>query len=856
MSAYSELTAVLGPTNTGKTHLAVERMLARSSGMIGLPLRLLAREIYDRVVKEKGRNAVALITGEEKIAPASARYFICTVESMPLDMRVAFVAIDEVQLAADPDRGHVFSDRMLNMRGTEETMLLGASTVEGLIRRLVPDADIMQRERFSTLRYAGPAKITKLPRRCAIVAFSAESVYAIAELLRRQRGGAAVVLGALSPRTRNAQVALYQSGEVDYLVATDAIGMGLNMDIDHVAFARMRKFDGRRRRMLDAPEVGQIAGRAGRHMNDGTFGVTNDLGPMTPDLIDAVENHLYKPVTQAFWRNKALDFDTPKLLLRSLQQQPDRLQLVRTREVEDQRALAALMKNTAIGGRTTTRDRVRLLWDVCQIPDFRKVSPDHHAELLAQVFTRLTDGDGVLPQEWIAGQLNRLDRLDGDIDTITTRIAYIRTLAYIAHRSDWLDDAAGWRDQARDLEDRLSDVLHERLIQRFVDRRAAVLNRKDFNTDSMLAGIKVSGEVVVEGYPIGRMTGFVFEADGNASAQEARAILAVAERAAVQDAERRVSLLEAASDADISLLEGGRIGWHGAPVARLTAGDGILKPRVVLIENTLTSGAMKRRAEARLTDWLTGHVQRRLKPLFLVQPQALSGAGRGLLYRLHEGLGQCCRTAAGDQVKALTDADKSIFAKAGIRFGYETVYAASTLKPGPIRTKAALWAAWKKETTPVLPPGQVLAHPVDYCQNEAWFSMGFRRSGPVAIRVDRAERLFAEARRRGREAPVEASASLADIAGVSVDHMPAVLSSFGFKPVDTPQGKRFRLPHQRARRGPDGALGKNRRPTSKPPTINTASPFAKLAALKVSSGAGASPAAKTAPKAKGNRQHP
>ncbi len=844
--------AVLGPTNTGKTHLAIERMLGYPTGMIGFPLRLLARENYDRIVRQTSVRDVALVTGEEKIIPPNPRWWVCTVESMPVDLPVDFMAIDEIQLCADPDRGHIFTDRLLNARGLFETMFMGADTVRGLLSSLVTDLQVETRPRLSTLTYAGAKKLTRLPRRSAVVAFSVNEVYELAELVRRQRGGTAVVLGALSPRTRNAQVQMYQEGEVDYLVATDAIGMGLNMDIDHVAFARMRKFDGRRRRMLDAPEVGQIAGRAGRHMNDGTFGVTNDLGAMTPDLIDAVENHLYKPVTQAFWRNRVLDFDTPKLLMRSLQLQPDRLQLVRTREVEDQRALAALMKNPAIGGRATTRDRVRLLWDVCQIPDFRKVSPDHHAELLAQVFTRLTDGEGVLPQEWIAGQLNRLDRLDGDIDTITTRIAYIRTLAYIAHRSDWLDDAAGWRDQARDLEDRLSDVLHDRLIQRFVDRRASVLNRKDLDTDSMLAGIKVSGEVVVEGYPIGRMTGFVFEADATATAQEARAILAVAERAAVQDAERRVSLLEAASDADITLLEGGRIGWHGAPVAKLMAGDGILKPRVVLIENTLTSGAMKRRAEARLTDWLTGHVTRRLKPLFLVQPQALSGAGRGLLYRLHEGLGQCCRTAAGDQVKALTEADKSIFAKAGIRFGYETVYAASTLKPGPIRTKAALWAAWKKETTPVLPQGQVLAHPVDFCQNEAWFSMGFRRSGPVAIRVDRAERLFAEARRRGREAPVEASASLADIAGVSVDHMPAVLSSFGFKPVDTPQGKRFRLPHQRARRGPDGGLGKKRRPASKPPTINTASPFAKLAALKISPGAGASPAAKPAPKAKGN----
>lgn len=848
--------AVLGPTNTGKTHLAIERMLGYPTGMIGFPLRLLARENYDRIVRQTSVRDVALVTGEEKIIPPKPRWWVCTVESMPVDRSVDFMAVDEIQLCADPDRGHIFTDRLLNARGLFETMFLGADTVRGLVTQLVPGILVDTRPRLSTLTYDGAKKLTRLPRRSAVVAFSVNEVYELAELVRRQRGGTAVVLGALSPRTRNAQVQMYQEGEVDYLVATDAIGMGLNMDIDHVAFARLRKFDGRRRRMLDASEVGQIAGRAGRHMNDGTFGVTNDLGPMEPELVDAVENHLYKPVTQAYWRNRQLDFGSPKLLLNSLQQKPDAYQLVRTREAEDHRALAALAKNSAVSGKAMTPDRVRLLWDVCQIPDFRKVSPDHHAELLAQVFAKLTDGDGVLPHEWIAGQMNRLDRLDGDIDTITTRIAYIRTIAYIAHRSDWLDDAASWRDQARVLEDRLSDVLHERLIQRFVDRRAAVLNRKDIDTDSMLAGIKVSGEVVVEGHPIGRMTGFVFDADSTATAQEARAILAVAERAAIQDAERRVSLLESASDVDISLMDGGRIGWHGAPVARLVRGDSILKPRVVLIENTLTDGVMKRRAENRLVTWLTGHVTRRLKPLYLLQPDSLSGAGKGLLYHLHEGLGQCCRVAAGDQVKALSDADRKIFAKAGIRFGYETVYAAATLKPGPIRTKAALWAAWHGETTPALPPGQVLAHPVDHCQNEAWFSMGFRRSGPVAIRVDRAERLFAEARKLGRNAPVEASASLADIAGVSLDHMPAVLTSFGFKPVDTPKGKRFRLSQQRARRGPEGKLGKKRRPAASPPSIDTASPFAKLASLKIARGKGGPGASNPTPTAKGNRSHP
>jgi ATP-dependent RNA helicase SUPV3L1/SUV3 len=472
------VTAVLGPTNTGKTFLAVDRMLGHSSGMIGFPLRLLARENYDRIVRLKGARAVALVTGEEKIAPPTARYFVCTVESMPLNRPVAFLAIDEVQLAADPERGHIFTDRLLHARGIEETMFLGSDTIRPLLRRLVPDATFESRPRFSTLTYTGPKKLNRLPRRSAVVAFSAGDVYAMAELIRRQRGGAAVVLGALSPRTRNAQVAMYQAGEVDYLVATDAIGMGLNMDVDHVAFAELAKFDGRRPRRLTAPEIAQIAGRAGRHMNNGSFGTTAEAGEIPPEMVEAVENHRFQPLASLYWRNRDLSFRSVEALLRDLDARPPDRALIRMREADDHLALAALARDPEILRMAQGPAAVRLLWEVCQIPDFRKILTEAHTRLLGHVFRHLMQPAAVLPETWVARQVERLNDDQGDIDTLTQRIAHVRTWTYIAHRGDWLTNSGEWQERARAIEDKLSDALHQRLTQRFVDRRQAALQRR------------------------------------------------------------------------------------------------------------------------------------------------------------------------------------------------------------------------------------------------------------------------------------------------------------------------------------------------------------------------------------------
>ncbi len=500
----SRVRAVLGPTNTGKTHLAIERLLGHASGIIGFPLRLLARENYDRMVARKGPRQVALITGEEKIVPPGARWFSCTVEAMPLDRPVEFLAVDEIQLCADPDRGHVFTDRLLHARGLVETMFLGAETIRPLLQRLVPQAEVDTRPRLSQLVYAGHAKLTRLPPRSAVVAFSAAEVYAIAEMIRRRRGGCAIVMGRLSPRTRNAQVKLYQDKEVDFLVATDAIGMGLNMDVDHVAFARLTKFDGHEARRLSAAEIAQIAGRAGRGMRDGTFGTTGDCPPIEDDLVRAVEGHVFEPLEQLYWRNGDLDFSGVDALLASLQAPPPRPGLVRGPDAVDLQTLANLSREREVRDLARGSRRVRLLWEACGIPDFRKLADESHTRLCARVFTHLAR-DGCVPSDWLDAGIGALARADGDLDTLMQRLAGVRDWAYIAARADWVRDAARWQARAREVEDLLSDALHERLTARFVDRRAAHLMRRldEGGDKDLLSAVSSRGEVVVEGHPVG-----------------------------------------------------------------------------------------------------------------------------------------------------------------------------------------------------------------------------------------------------------------------------------------------------------------------------------------------------------------
>jgi len=758
-SASGRLTAVLGPTNTGKTYLAIERMLGHESGMIGFPLRLLARENYDRVVKIKGAGQVALITGEEKIAPPTARYFICTVESMPLDRQVSFLAVDEVQMAADPERGHFFTDRILNARGINETMLLGADTIRPVLNRLLPDIDVVARPRFSKLSYVGPKKATRLPARSAVVGFSANEVYAIAELIRRQRGGTAIVMGALSPRTRNAQVEMFQSGEVDYLVATDAIGMGLNMDVDHVWFASLRKYDGRQLRPLRDVEIAQIAGRAGRYMNDGTFGTTIDVGGLDEETVEAIENHRFDPLRDLQWRNSTLDFRSVPALLASLNAPPPHAVLQRVREQDDQLALQTLSQHSEFLPRLHAPGRVKLLWEVCQVPDFRKTMTEEHTALLGQLFQHLTQGGERLPDDWIDSHVKRLERFDGDIDTLMTRIAHVRTWTYISHRADWIQRAQHWQERARAIEDRLSDVLHQRLTQRFVDRRAALLVRRLRDEGEMTTSVAEAGEVIVEGEHLGRVEGFRFVPDAtegpDGKVADQKAVLSAALRALRENLPTRLQAFTNAPDGELVFDSQLRICWGGGPVARLVASGDVLAPKVEALASDLLDGPAREEVRKRAASWVETRIRLGLSELMdaRASSEQLPAGARGIVFQLCEHLGILPRRPIEQQMAELSEDDRKALAKLGVRVGVFSLYFPSMLKPVPIRLRAGLWmVAHNRDSIPPLPAeGRTSMDLPQGSEREFYGAIGYVPLGNHAIRADMVERLAAMARQAVRE---------------------------------------------------------------------------------------------------------
>jgi ATP-dependent RNA helicase SUPV3L1/SUV3 len=822
--------AVLGPTNTGKTHLAIERMLSHSSGIIGFPLRLLARENYDRMVARKGVKNVALITGEEKIVPPEARWFACTVEAMPLDRDVEFVAVDEIQLCADPDRGHVFTDRLLHARGLSETMFLGAETIRPLLKALVPQAEIETRPRLSELSFVGQTKLVKLPPRSAIVAFSAGEVYALAELIRRRRGGCAVVMGRLSPRTRNAQVALYQEKEVDFLVATDAIGMGLNMDVDHVAFAGLMKFDGQRPRRLAAPEVAQIAGRAGRGMRDGTFGTTATCPPLPDEIAEAVEAHAFEPLDQLCWRNTALDFSHVDALLASLNAGPPLPFLTRGNEASDLETLSALARDGEIRDQARGTRMVRLLWEACQIPDFRKLADDTHTKLCARVFGHLAK-EGHLPTDWLAGNIAGLARADGDIDTLMQRLAGVRIWSYIAARADWVRDAAHWQAKAREAEDLVSDALHERLTARFVDRRAAHLMRRLEEQDGaeLLSAVTGRGEVVVEGHPVGHVAGFGFTPDPQAAGDEKRLVLRAARRSLREEMPRRVARLEAAPDAAFTLDDAHRVHWEAAPVARLQPGPTLLRPVVQVLDSEFLDGPQRERIRLRLQRWIEATIADELAPLLEAEARADAEKElRGALHRLVEAGGVVPGATEADIPPALRARLKSL----GVRAGRFALAVPAVLKPRPTAVRARLWAIRHRVDRPALPaPGLVSIPPQPGWPAGFAAAMGWVEGGPILLRLDIAERLAAELAHATRGGPVPVPANLASRFSTGPESLPAILRALGVRPVPTPalSAGEYGPP------APPRIFPIRRRAAERPEmpaSVAPAGPFAALAALR------------------------
>jgi ATP-dependent RNA helicase SUPV3L1/SUV3 len=799
--ATSAVTAVLGPTNTGKTHLAVERLCGHSSGVMGFPLRLLAREVYDRVVAIKGPKEVGLITGEEKIMPPGARWLLCTAESMPVDRDVAFVALDEAQLGIDPERGHIFTDRLLRARGREETMILGSASLRPMIKALLPEADIISRPRFSQLTYAGAKKLSRLPPRSAIVAFSAEQVYAVAEMLRRTRGGAAVVMGALSPRTRNAQVAMYQAGEVDYLVATDAIGMGLNMDVAHVAFASLNKFDGKRQRRLTTAEIAQIAGRAGRHQRDGTFGTLGGGGGGdAPDFTDAeierIENHQFAPLDHLLWRDADSDFTSIDALIGSLERVPDNPVLRPAPEAIDLAVLKFMAEDVGVRDRARGRAMVARLWAACQLPDFRKLGADQHGRLVAQVFAHLSEGAGHIPPQWIAAELARLESVQGDVDTIAGRIAAVRTWAYVAHRADWLADPAEWISRASALEEKLSDALHARLTERFVDRRTAVLMRS-IGADPALLDVAVdqSGRVTVEGEPIGTLSGFRFSTEPGARLGEKRTLLAAAEQHLVRERAKRARALAGAADTALGFsMETGKpvaLVWAGAVVALLAPGRDLLTPSVVLEASVAQlDPALRKPIKDRLDLFVRTRVAHRLAPLVRLaeapRDPDMPASARAILAQLSANGGVLPRADADAALSDGGEKGRKALRRLGVVVGTLDLFHPALIKPEPVRLRIALEAARRRSVMPPLPmPGMGLLDRPDASLAEVARLAGYRAFGAQMIRVDLVERIARAAHdARGADRVFVPNPALATSIGIGAETLARVLRALGFHPVE------------------------------------------------------------------------
>ncbi|MGC6475843.1 MAG: helicase-related protein [Parvibaculales bacterium] len=812
------LLAVLGPTNTGKTHLAIERMLGYETGMIGLPLRLLAREVYDRVAKNIGAGQVALVTGEEKIIPKQARYFICTIEAMPLSRSVDFMAIDEVQLCADPERGYIFTDRLLHARGRQQTMLLGAATMQNLIKTLLPKAHIITRPRFSKLSYAGSKKISRLPRRSAIAAFSADNVYAIAQLIREQKGGAAVVMGALSPRTRNAQVAMYQSGEVDYLVATDAIGMGLNMDVEHVAFAQTRKFDGRTHRALMPDELAQIAGRAGRHIQDGTFGVTGDVAEFDESVIEQIENHDFDALKTIMWRNPNLDFTNLASLKLSLEAPSPRKGLVRAPIADDLQALTLMSHDPALVDRVSSESRLRLLWEVAQTPDYRKTMASEHAALLGEIFMFLTGPEEGLPTDWLDERIKRCDNVKGDLDTLAARLAHIRTWTYISQKNNWVRDPGHWQNRARHVEDKLSDALHEGLMKQFVDKKSSALMRRLQGREDADAHVDLLGDVYVEGEYAGHIAGLRFQRDPRLAQTPARAIRAALDKTTGAYLRTQAETIAKSPDECFSLSATGDIIWtpttlpnaqedtenQTAPmpkgrlavVGKIRIEQDWLKPVALLLADEALNGAPRQQAEARITQWARAHVQQVLAPLQnLKQATDLSGLARGLAFQLVEHGGKIARAEIQDILSQLDQPARGSLRKYGVRFGAYHVFMPHLLKPVPARRLALFWSlSQARDAVQDLSAAPVESLTSDKRQNALpdgfYDALGFMPLGQRIVRLDMLERLADVIRttqeQTGRQKAFQTNPDMMSLLGCSDEELAEVLIKLGYQKLKSP----------------------------------------------------------------------
>ena len=741
----NKVTAVLGPTNTGKTFLAIETMLSFQSGMIGFPLRLLAREVYDKVIKKIDPSKVALITGEEKIIPLNAKYFLCTVESMPVDKSLEFVGVDEIQMCADSERGHIFTDRLLNLRGEKLTMLMGSNTIKSIIEKLSDDIEFINKERFSKLSFSGHKKISRIERKSAVIAFSAEEVYAIAELIRRQKGGAAIVMGSLSPKTRNAQVNLYQSGDVDYLVATDAIGMGINMDLDQVFFSNIKKFDGKKLRRLNISEIGQIAGRAGRYLNNGSFGITGDCGEINPEEIEALEQHKFPEIQNIFWRNSNLNFDNKLNLIKSLEEKPNKDWLRRIYECEDEKVLKYFLKDAPNFNFEENSDNLKTLWECCQIPDFVKKTYGHHIEVVGKVFTFLTNGNRRIPNQYMKEQLSLLDKIEGNVDSISNRIANVRTWSYVSNKSNWVENQDYWIERTKTLEDKLSDRLHEELTKSFIDKRASVLARGLKQDISFDTEIIENEKVMINKQYIGHLKGLKLELDLKVDAldSDVKSLKKAARQNVSPEITKRINQI-----IDTKLIElksDFKIYWKDYPIAKLIPGSDYLNPQIQLIIDEMIENDEKNKLNNFIQQWIELKIKTELKSLIdLKNTKEKNSDLRALAYHLYENNGVVKREDVSFYTKKLDQNERKKLRSIGVKFGRYHIFLFKLFKPSSVSLRTLLWKNFNEKNYNLTPPtfGLNFLEEKKPTNREFMLLCGFEKFDNFFVRIDILERLF------------------------------------------------------------------------------------------------------------------
>jgi len=785
-----KITAVLGPTNTGKTHLAIETMLSFDSGMIGFPLRLLAREVYDKVIKKISLDKVALITGEEKIIPSNAKYFLCTVESMPIDKHLEFVGVDEIQMCSDHERGHIFTERLLNMRGEKLTMLMGSSTIKNIISKLNGDIEFINRDRLSKLTYAGHKKISRINRKTAIIAFSAEEVYAIAELIRRQKGGAAIVMGSLSPKTRNAQVELYQSGDVDFLVATDAIGMGINMDLDHVYFSNLKKFDGKKLRKLNLSEIGQIAGRAGRYLNDGNFGITGDCKEITAEDVELLENHKFEEIRSLFWRNSYLNFNNPLSLIKSLEEKPQMDWLRKIHECEDEKALKYFLRDKNLINFKFDKITLNLLWECCQIPDFVKKTYGNHYEVIGNVFKFLSSEKGRISDEFMRLQLIKLDKLEGNVDSLSNRIANVRTWSYVSNKNNWIENQNYWIEKTKHLEDRLSDRLHEELTKTFIDKRASVLARGLKQDMEFKTEILENNNVMIDNHFIGKINGLKLELDLKKGALETdiKSLKKAARQSIGPELEKRIQTI-----IDTGLIELNndfKIYWNNSPIAKLTTGNDYLNPNFELIVDETIEINQKQKLSEYINKWTQGKINTVLKNLIdLKNLKENNSSIKALAYQLYENNGVLKREQVSEYLKTLGQNERRILRELGVKFGRYHVFLFQLIKPEAVSLRTLLWKNFHQKYYNLKPPtfGLNFLDDKDSKNKNFMLLCGFEKFDTFFVRIDILERLFMliiNSSNSKENKEMKIIPEMLNLLGCSKENFKKLLQKMGYKVFD------------------------------------------------------------------------